>query len=43
MKHIRKFNESIDVVYPMMDAVDFREKFSGKITRALVLTMNFEK
>tara|TARA_R110000782_G_scaffold188400_1_gene278442 strand:- start:296 stop:715 length:420 start_codon:yes stop_codon:yes gene_type:complete len=33
MKHIRKFNESIDVVDPMMDALDFREKFSGQITK----------
>jgi HSP20 family molecular chaperone IbpA len=33
MKHIRKFNESIDVVDPMMDALDFREKFSSQITK----------
>jgi hypothetical protein len=33
MKHIRNFNESIDVVDPMMDVVDFREKFSGKISK----------
>jgi hypothetical protein len=42
MKHIRNFNESIDVVDPMMDVVDFREKFSGN-QRVLVLTMNFEQ
>jgi hypothetical protein len=43
MKHIRKFNESIDVVDPMMDAVDFREKFSGEISKGSRLDHELRK
>jgi hypothetical protein len=31
MKHIRNFNESIDVGDPMMDVVDFRENLVANI------------
>jgi hypothetical protein len=31
MIHLKKFNESLSVVDPMMDAIEFREKFGSRI------------
>lgn len=30
MKHLKKFNESLKVVDPMMDVIEFREMFKDK-------------
>ena len=34
MKHLKKFNESLKVVDPMMDVIEFREMFKDKIDRS---------
>ena len=33
MKHLKKFNESLKVVDPMMDVIEFREMFKDKLKR----------